>query len=90
MESDGALSDNNNNNNEEASQAPPVEKYPLPQDAPPYLLSDEVFVPRADLMEKLTSEWGFSENAAKKALYWTGNQRLDSGQSGSGIFSPFD
>merc|ERR1719481_732009 len=29
-------------------------------------------------MEKLTSEWGFSENAAKKALYWTGNQRLDS------------
>ena len=89
MESDGALSDNNNNN-EETSQAPPVEKYPLPQDAPPYLLSDEVFVPRADLMEKLTSEWGFSENAAKKALYWTGNQRLDSGQSGSGIFSPFD
>ena len=39
-------------------------------------------------MEKLTSEWGFSENAAKKALYWTGNQRLDSGQSGSGSSLP--
>lgn len=91
---EGVGSDNNNNNNnqEETFQPTLAEQYPflhLPQDAPPYLLSSRVFVPKADLMERLMSDWGFSETAAKKSLYWTGNNNLDLGLSDSGIFTGF-
>jgi len=81
MESaDSSLSDTNNNNDtDETSQTTLVQEYPflrLPPDVPAYLLSDQVFQPKADLMERMTAECGFSESAAKKSLYWTGNQSL--------------
>ena len=86
-------SDNNNNNNqEETIQATLAEQYPflhLPQDAPPYLLSSRDFVPRSDLMDRLMSDLGFSETAAKKSLYWTGNHNLDLGPSDRRISSGF-
>ena len=75
-----ASSDTNNNNNEGNSQQQQslhlVSTLPI---ASSRLPDPDTFVPNMDVMERLIREMGYSETAAVKALYWTGNHDIGSG-----------
>ena len=75
-----ASSDTNNNNNEGNSQQQQslhlMSTLPI---ASSRLPDPDTFVPNMDVMERLTREMGYSETAAVKALYWTGNHDMGSG-----------
>ena len=83
---------NNNNNGEETNtttndsstlpllQKPFFLEFSRPDPAPTNDLPDaESFVADPTLLETLTEEHGFSDVAARKALYWTRNESLESG-----------
>ena len=84
-------SNNNNNNGEESSpttelsvlpllQRPFFQELPTPGPALSYDLPDaDSFVADETFMETMTGEHGFSSLAARKALYWTKNESLESG-----------
>jgi len=48
----------------------------LPPDTPQYLLSSDIFIAKPELLAKM-QDMGFTELAASKALYWTGNNCID-------------
>ena len=86
-------SNNNNNNGEESSpttvlsvlpplQRPFFQEISTPDPALSYDLPDaDSFAADETFMETMMGEHGFSSVAARKALYWTRNESLESGNN---------
>ena len=95
LAADCSDSNNNNNNNSEERTtttdlcAVPLlfrefstleHNHPAPCDADD-LPDAESFIAEPTIMKTLTGEYGFSVVAARKALYWTRNESLESGNN---------
>ena len=85
---------NNNNNSEERTTTTDLctvpllfrefstfeHKHPAPSDADD-LPDAESFIAEPTILKTLTGEHGFSGVAARKALYWTRNESMESGNN---------
>ena len=59
----------------------PLLEFSLSRPPPPYLLTEQTFVPDREIQGKLIETLGISSQVAEKSLYWSGNSGYEEGKN---------